>query len=370
MIYARSIQIVTTIWYNARATIINYPIFPVMKRLFTVIVLVTITFMAGAQTQARIADSVYQNNILYGISAPLSRVGIFINIDKTTRWIEPHNQTPNSPLTNYVFLEGAKRIRAQISIPTDSIGFYHYNILENNARWLVRNGSLLPLIKTEDNTSTVTFNLGEFDISGRDLTIEVYKDDTIRNLTQVHICNSTIKPASLFLTTLALTDKNGNRMAGTKTEKDGFTFKLNGKYPVNALLVAIYPTRHTQLYHIVLKNVRTGTIVNIGNNWRYGFLDKYPYQYIDVPFFNAAGDYILSVEPRLATEQLKPRTFPSLSTSIRFSVLGSTEHITKKYIYVAAIFIVLIIASATLYYFNLRKQKKQVTKTGNDDLKV
>lgn len=332
-----------------------------MKTQFLVILFATAAIHCIAQKKSSFNGQQLNKPDYFSIGPPNSSGGLSLAVDKDTRWVEPINNISNESLANAVFLDGAKQIGLSMAVPKDSIKYYRYNIIENDVFWAVSGAALDTSFALHNFQTRMQVNLGKFDVENKNITVEFWKINERNKVSRVMIYNRPIKPATLFLTTLAITAKNGDRAVGMNNEKDGFKFKIHGTELVNSILLSIKPSDYTFIYQVSLKNLTSGKTTAIGNNWVYGFIDKYPYQYVDASFFTEPGNYEISILPKLSTNY-KARSFPELATKIRFSVLESEQVFPLRKILMGGLgFLIVMIAIASLiYFFSKIKNRRKI----------
>lgn len=335
-----------------------------MKKLLFIAVSLACTFICQAQKKSvDISTDPSGNPLYYSASAPNSDEGLAVTIDKSTKWIEYRNAIPNQPLTNYVFMEGAKKIGLSMFIPKDSVQSYRYSIIENDKHWLVSNATPNIISKSFHFQNRVHIDLGTFNIESRKLTIETYKLTERNKVSTVTIYNKPIKPATLSLTTFYVTNKKGQEGVEMKNMKDGFKFKIDDTLHVNSIFLSIKPSDLTFIYHVYLKELSSGKIVPLLNNWIYGYLtnnqEAYPYILIDATYFKNPGNYEIIILPKLSSG-FNARSFPAKATTIRFTVLKSASVFSQKEMFVWGTIMIIIVGSiAGLIIYFIKKNNQQ-----------
>lgn len=335
-----------------------------MKKLLFIAISLACTFICQAQKKpVDISTDPSGNPLYYSASAPNSDEGLAVTIDKSTKWIEYRNAIPNQPLTNYVFMEGAKKIGLSMFIPKDSVQSYRYSIIENDKHWLVSNATPNIISKSFHFQNRVHIDLGTFNIESRKLTIETYKLTERNKVSTVTIYNKPIKPATLSLTTFYVTNKKGQRGVEMKNMKDGFKFKVDDTLHVNSILLSIKPSDLTFIYHVYLKELSSGKIVPLLNNWIYGYLinnhETSPYTLIDATYFKNPGNYEIIILPKLSSG-FNAGSFPAKATTIRFTVLKSASIFSQKEMFVWSTIMIIIVGSiAGLIIYFIKKNNQQ-----------
>lgn len=331
-----------------------------MKNLITVLLCLLNYFDCMSQKiVSKLSTDTSDKPIYYHISSPRQSVKLFMTIDSNTNWIESQNTVPNQPNANYVFMGGAKDINLFMDIAKDSLPFYRYNIIENDQIWLAENATPKISNRTYIPKTTFWFNLGKFSISNKKLTIEVFKLSERNKVRSVTIYNKAIQPAERMFTALFI-NKNGQEAVEMENRKDDFSFRIQDSVTVSSVLLSIKPTELTFIYHVYLKNLSTGKTVHIGNNWAYGFIDRYAHMLINTAFFTNPGKYQVSIVPRLSSS-FNAKSFPAKAVSFRFTVLRSPPVFTQKETFWLTIALLVIAGSVTAsigYLYRINNTKK------------
>lgn len=341
-----------------------------MKKLIVICIQLAITINCLAQrSSADIANDSSGKPLYYSVSAPNSNSGLSLTIDKNTKWIKPQNIIPNQPLTNYVFMEGAKEIGLYISIPKDSVQYYRYSIIEDDRNWLVSDAVPNSASKPDLSEKLLEVGLGKFDVTNKKITVELKKITERNQISTTIIYNKAIKPAELFLTTFEVTSKNGERGVGMNNQKDGFKFKVYGAEEINGILISLKPSDLSFIYHIYLKNLKNGKTVHLANNWIYGYIGKYPYALIDVNYFSEPGDYEIDIVPQLSSG-FNAKSFPEKARKIHFTVLKSAGVFSQKELILwgaAGLFVIAVVSGIFIYFLKRNnKQKLQAEQQKKD----
>ena len=338
-----------------------------MKKILFIIVSLVFTNRCLAQKISNdIVNDPSGNPFYYTASASASNAGLTLTIDKSTKWIEYHNTIPNQPLTNYVFLEGTKEINLFLVVPKDSIRYFRYSIIENDVNWLFSDAAPEGHSATNISPNLIGLPLGKFNIDNKKLTIESYKISDRNKVATVTIYNKSIKPAELFLTAFALTNKKREEGVSINDHNDSLKFKIYDSVRINSLIVSIKPSDLTFIYHVYLKNLSSRKIIHISNNWNYGYFTGvgrtvYPYLLIDAAYFTDPGDYEIDIIPQLSSG-FNAKSFPSKATKIHFTVLKSAGTFSEKEVLEWAIIIITTAGtiSGLAIYFIKRNNKHKL----------
>jgi two-component system LytT family sensor kinase len=336
-----------------------------MKKLSNILLFMTLAITAKAQNKPDTLPADTPNRkMLYSASALGQGPSFAIGIDKNTQWIEYHNIIANRPLDNYVFLKGTKNIVLFGAFNKDSLSYYRYNIIEDDVKLLATDA--IPVLNATAHKfgHTVEIDLGLFNVQNKKLTIEAYKITSRSKVKATVIYNREIQPAKINIVARGVTGKKGDAVI-MEHMKDGFKFKLYDKETVNALYVAIKPTDLTFLYTVYLKNLTTGEINPVSNNWQSDYFNddvagELPYLVISSSFFNKPGDYELQIIPKLPGG-FKIKSFPEKTTTFHFTIGTSGKVIQEKVVVKYAMIGLIIIACLVFigfYIIKIRNKRK------------
>jgi len=337
-----------------------------MKKLITIFNLfISITIGVAQKKADNISNSPYGPSNIYTASALTSGLNLGLTVDANTKWIEYHNVLPNRPLDNYVFLNGTKKIGLIAFIPKGDIKNYRYNIIQDDSIYLATNAIPKGAAKNLGYNNRIEINLGAFAVENKKLTIETYKVTERNRVKTTTIYDKEFKPAIVLITELGITNGKGQSAVRMENLKDGFKFKIHdNKETINSIIIGIKQTDLTFIYNVYVKNISTGKIVSVSNNWIYDFFhDKsesaIPNIRIDASFFEDPGNYEISIIPKLPSG-FHIKSFPEKATTIHFTVLKSDvmySYTILVTIIIKLIFLISIIAGIIIYS-NRRRNKK------------
>jgi len=285
-----------------------------MKKVILSISLLLLTLLANAQKSDLSRDTNFYpaNNQGFGFA-------VTFTVDKFTRMVDYINIIPNQPLSNLVYLEGAKEINLFGYINPDSLSFYRYNVVENNENQIVSDA-----IPQSNNTTTLgrreaktQINLGKFNVENKKLTINLYKITNRSEVATIIIYNKKIQPAYISFIALNALIK-GVSGVEMKNRKDSENISVN-QNTLN-LMIVIKSTDLDFVYSVYLKDKSTGKIVFRSNNWLYGYIvPRTPYLLIGAEYFNKPGDYEVLIIPKLS-QNFSSKSITASTTRYSFHV--------------------------------------------------
>jgi uncharacterized membrane-anchored protein YhcB (DUF1043 family) len=263
----------------------------------------------------------YGKNQFYSVAPINSKIELLMSIDKSTKWVQCENSIENQPFTSYAFMEGCRQIKVIAFIPKKDIQNYRYSIIEDDTVQLAADAG--PAAKLPANDGKAEIDLGNFDILNKKLRIEIYSLTEKSKVNTVVIYNKPIAPVQLLSASLVFTDLNNVEFA---------TAELGdiGRFPIHStqdkfscIRLTIKPNELTFLHHVYIKNLSTGRIVFMANNWIYNGYGKYAHLQIDASYFTDPGDYQLIITPGAlpAMESFISKYFPGKTKRINFTVL-------------------------------------------------
>ncbi|SEM83661.1 Histidine kinase-, DNA gyrase B-, and HSP90-like ATPase [Mucilaginibacter gossypiicola] len=349
-----------------------------MKKISLILLLLTtITITLRAQKQpVDLSVDPSGKALFYSASTLGAGFGIFITIDKQTKWIEYHNMVASQPFNNYVFLKGTKYVELFGIIAKDSLSFYRYNIIEDDNHILAADAT--PVISGRPpllSNDRVEVSLGKFDISNKKLTVETYNIKSRTRVGMTTIYNKEILPAKILIVARQVTGKKGDAVM-FEQRPEGFKFKIHETYTVTGLDFVIKSTDISFVYHVYLKNLATGETTLVSNNWRYDyFIGGYaqgalPFVTVNSSFFKIPGDYELQIVPKLPGG-FHIKSFPDKTTTFRFTVLPSGSVFQKETVVKLIIAIITAIAFLVLtgyYIIRIRNKRKLAEQKRQKDI--
>ena len=136
--------------------------------------------------------------------------------------------------------------------------------------------------------------------------------------------------------------------------------------------MAIQPNDITFIYHVYLKNLSTGKITRIGNNWNYGYIDKLAYQIVDASWLQQPGQYEVSIVPTLFNGFFVKKSFPSKAIKTHFTVLPPEKTYTRtQLLYWLRLGILTVVAiAATIIVLQKRRHARRLNREKNQKLQA
>ncbi|SDD59425.1 Histidine kinase-, DNA gyrase B-, and HSP90-like ATPase [Mucilaginibacter pineti] len=338
-----------------------------MKKLLIIALFCIYSINCIAQKRPPVLPAVgYGDNYIYSISPPGSNIGLDMTIDKYTQWVQYNNNVANQPLTNYVLLGGAKKIKLYMVALVKDMNDYRYNIIANDSTLLVTNAIPKHAFRYVANGRS-QIDLGEFNIDDKKLTVEIYKLSERSKVSTVTIYNKEIKPAEIIQTTLKrYFIKSRGEGVEMQDYKNDFKFQINdGKNNnVTGVIVVTKPTDLTFIYHVYLKNLATGKTVHVSNDWIYGYFVGSAYIDIDASYFSTPGKYQVIIIPGKSSGDwaFLTKYFPEKTRRINFTVLESGRVYQEKIVVRAGVLILLaiLLIPGLLFYFIKKRNRRKL----------
>lgn len=272
---------------------------------------------------------------------------------KSGKLINVSGPIPNRPATYFTFTEGITDVDFFCFLPKDSVNFYRYNVIVDDTRWLVENGvpaagryksqlaKTLPKTIPRKNIvmpstmfkNAVPAKLGHFDVTGKKITIELYKTDGTSARQTTTLFNKPIDKAVLLSVkpkAYGIGISHGNDLIKhNQTElKNGSKIKLNGHFMITGLALNIKHSELTFLYHVYLTNFKTGRTLPIPASSSFDPINANPSLIVESSYFQNPGEYELSIAPSF--NQGHDKNYLKDVPRFRFTVLPSARTYTKK----------------------------------------
>ncbi|MET4081006.1 two-component system LytT family sensor kinase [Pedobacter sp. UYP30] len=330
-----------------------------MRNYFTLIILFISSVCFGQ----------FKENTSYSISQGNVGIGLSMQIDTFTNRIDYHNNIPNQPNANLVYLEGAQKIRLFGSINKDSAAYYRYSIVEDGVNQLVSDATPTKVHPSSFDRifkNKIEFDLGVFNVYNKKLTISLFKITNRTKIATVIIYSKPIKSAELKLIGIG---KTHNRTYVSFQTKDNSKINIDKNF--SNLQFVLKSTGLDFVYYGYLKEKSTGKILYQSNNWQYGLYNPIvPYLIIDAAYLQKSGDYEFIVAPKLNTLQ-NTRGINSKPMLYSFSIVNPQEKVfTAKQFAIFGILLTAFFGTGILYIRKKTKRKllaeqqqKEIAKT-------
>lgn len=331
-----------------------------MKKIIFFFSLLLLAVLANAQKGDLSKDTNFYtaNNQGFGFA-------VAFKVDKFTRTVDNINTIPNQPLSNLVYLEGAREINLFGYINPDSLSFYRYNVVENDDNQIVsdatpQSNNITTLDRREAKTQ---INLGKFNVEHKKLTINLYKITNRSEVATIIIYNKKIQPAYISFVALNVRVKG---VGGVEMINRKDAAKINVNQNTLNLMIVIKSTDLDFVYTVYLKDKSTGKIVFRSNNWLYGYIvPRTPYLLIGAEYFNKSGDYEVLIIPKLS-QNFSSNSITESTVKYSFHVNNTqTKLFSEKELIVYGLILCAVcgaIFGATVTYIKRKEARKLALK--------
>ncbi|TCD02963.1 sensor histidine kinase [Pedobacter psychroterrae] len=240
----------------------------------------------------------------FGVTQLRSKITLFLKADKHTKSIRPFNQIPNDPLGSIVFLDGAKQVEVTTRLKKDSLKYYRYSIIENDTNVIISNNTLRKIDFAwpdgSDLPGHLTMNLQIPEVTGKKITIKIYRLPEVDRITTLIIYNKPFERIKI-LTKRLISDDRTSKIRHRKVMDLGYYPEIFVDEKTNGIALSVKKTDLDFAYQVYVFNQVEKTKLQYryvpNNNWDYNTRDGNPIIFIDKSYFGELGDYEIKIIP-------------------------------------------------------------------------
>ncbi|RYE55805.1 MAG: hypothetical protein EOP48_09385 [Sphingobacteriales bacterium] len=309
-------------------------------------------------------DNLYkddQGNVTnYGVVGIKSKVPLFLEVDRNTKFISPFNQLPNDSLGRMIFLAGTKTAKVTTRVLKDSLKYYRYSVIENDTVIKAWNEKLIRVDLVWNERSSwpgyLTMDLGIEDVENKKIIVKLYRLPKVEEVSTAVIYNKTLPELKISKAWF------WNRI-GNPYHYDNLELKGGERLQPGDSTVGIFITKpKTDLdfvQHVLLKHIKDGKtyIRNVSNNWRYNGDDAEPSLLIEPSNFSTPGEYEILLQNYIEKyRHFKPAGPISV---LKFTVASPPRQFSKAEL-LGTVFLIVALAIVIILIIRRSNKKKQI----------